>query len=408
MKPSHATTSYYLDIEWFLQGSFVKADWVGVCTCSRWWPSQSFLHHCVTLLWELFGIVFLLWLESSFGNRHGMNPSGLAEAMSVYARVTNDWDGVDNSSLTARANDQPSLNSHCVCTLKNAPRKIMDHSNWLADSLAVPRTTSARFVIRPKTGKIASWKAVVGPQRTLSLDAFPSMGGEHALAEFTSPPRAFEDDRSPDQAEPGSWNRWNRWNQWNLGSGTLVGKCFLGSTDPSGQVACAQKVSWKLDDQICSFHDFSGHSYWVLYFEVNRLVMIRGFWMIVLQNQGNQVVKLLFKALNIPRLAPLEARSDPWKDEAIRARDFLGIEMHHNLYDDFESSQREREKKKILADPLYPAFFVQWKGPTNQCWQFAPCAIRVLLVCALLPGKSPGVLHIHHCRQGESGRCKAM
>ena len=56
---------------------------------------------------------------------------------------------------------------------------------------------------------------------------------------------------------------------------------------------------------------FSGHGYWVLYFEVNRLVMIRGFWMIVLQNQGNQVVKLLFKALNIPRLAPLKARSDP-------------------------------------------------------------------------------------------------
>ena len=152
---------------------------------------------------------------------------------------------------------------------------------------------------------------------------------------------------------------------------------------------------------------FSGHSYWVLYFEVNRLVMIRGFWMIVLQNQGNQLVKLLFKALNIPRLAPLEARSDSWKDEAIRARDFLGIEMHHNLYDDFESSQRERERKKILADPLYPVFFVQCKGPTNQCWQFVTCAIRVLLVCALLPGKSPGVLHIHHCRQGDVRRCKS-
>ena len=86
-----------------------------------WKPFEA-LHHCITLLWELLGIVFLLWLESSFGNRHGINPSGLAEAMSVYARVTNDWDGVDNSSLTARANDQPEFSLRVYlekCSKKN-------------------------------------------------------------------------------------------------------------------------------------------------------------------------------------------------------------------------------------------------------------------------------------------------
>ena len=66
-----------------------------------------------------------------------------------------------------------SLNSHCVCTLKNPPRKIMDHPNWLGDSLVAPRTTSARFVIRPKTGKIASWKAVVGPSNSALFHLMP-------------------------------------------------------------------------------------------------------------------------------------------------------------------------------------------------------------------------------------------
>lgn len=72
-------------------------------------------------------MIFLLSLESSFGNRHGINPSVLAEAMSIYAQITDDWDGVDNSSLTARGNDRPDFSS-CVYLLG---KKNMDHPEWL-------------------------------------------------------------------------------------------------------------------------------------------------------------------------------------------------------------------------------------------------------------------------------------
>lgn len=52
------------------------------------------------------------------------------------------------------------------------------------------------------------------------------------------------------------------------------------------------------------------------------------------------------------------------------------------------------------AMSVYARVTNDWDGVDNSSGTGGKVLFRVLLVCALLPGKSPGVLHIHHCRPG--------